>query len=223
MPILMREQVRSLDRIAVERFEIPSIVLMENAGRGATDALISRLSVMKGTPAVTIVAGRGNNGGDGFVVARHLSLRGFEVQVLLLGELAAFRGPGDAGGNLAIIEHMGLTVHAVLGPTALETRIGSADVVVDAILGTGLSGEVRGLASECIDVLNASERHRDAIYALDIPSGLDCDTGEPLGRAVKAAATATFAAMKPGLADGRAFEYTGPVDVVGIGAPLVWE
>ncbi len=223
MAILMRKQVRSLDRIAVERFKIPSIVLMENAGRGATDSLLSRIPEMKSAPPVAIVAGRGNNGGDGFVVARHLSLRGFDVQVLLLGDVPAFRSPGDAGTNFAIVERLGLPVHAVSGPTDFERRIDSAVVVVDAMLGTGLAGEVRGLIADCIDSLNASTPHRRVLFALDIPSGLDCDTGEPLGRAVRATATATFAAMKPGLADGRAFPYTGPVDVVDIGAPLVWE
>ena len=223
MQILGREQVRSLDRIAVERFGIPSIVLMENAGRGATDALQEMIPAMAHSPTVAVIAGRGNNGGDGFVVARHLTLRGFDVQVLLVGPLPAFRGTGDAGTNFAILERLGVPIYPLCGPEALTQRLEGAAVVVDAMLGTGLSGSVRGLIGECIDVLNASERHRGAVYALDIPSGLDCDTGLPLGRAVRATATATFAAMKPGLADEKAREYTGSVEVVSIGAPLVWE
>ena len=223
MMVLTREQVRNLDRIAVERFKIPSIVLMENAGRGATDGLFRRIPAMADSPQVAVIAGRGNNGGDGFVVARHLSLRGVCVEVLILGDRDAFRGPGDAGANFAVVKALGLPIHSVRTPEAIEAHLEHAEVVVDAILGTGLAGEVRGLPGDCIDVLNGSQAHQGAIYALDIPSGLDCDTGAPLGRAVRATATATFAAMKPGLADGKAREYTGPVDVVGIGAPVVWE
>jgi hydroxyethylthiazole kinase-like uncharacterized protein yjeF len=223
MMVLTREQVRSLDRIAVERFQIPSMVLMENAGKGATEAMFRRIPVMAQSPRVAILAGRGNNGGDGFVVARHLSLRGIAVEVLILGDPEAFHGPGDAGVNLAIVEALGLPVHPVKTPQSVQAHLEHAEVVVDAMLGTGLAGEVRGLPGDCIDVLNGSQAHQGAIYALDIPSGLDCDTGAPLGRAVRATATATFAAMKPGLADGKASEYTGPVDVVGIGAPVVWE
>ncbi len=220
---LTREQVRNLDRIAVERFAIPSIVLMENAGRGATDHLFRRIPAMGASPSVAVVAGRGNNGGDGFVVARHLAIRGVSVQIFILGDPAAFCGPGDAGTNFAIVERMGIPVHAVTDARDLEQGLSVADVAVDAILGTGLAGEVRGLAAACIDVLNTAPRLQGAVYALDIPSGLDCDTGLPLGRAVRAAATATFAAMKTGLARERAAEYTGVVDVLDIGAPLVWE
>jgi NAD(P)H-hydrate epimerase len=167
-----------------------------------------------------IVAGRGNNGGDGFVVARHLHLRGYPVEIHIVGEPDAFRGPGDAGVNFIIAERLGLPIHPIAAPEQLERGLASVSVVVDGLLGTGLTGEVRGLVGECIDVLNGSGA---AVYALDVPSGLDCDTGEPLGRALRAAATATFAAMKPGLAQGRADEWTGPVDVVDIGAPVVWE
>jgi NAD(P)H-hydrate epimerase len=220
MQILTREQVRSLDRLAVERFEIPSIVLMENAGRGATEVLLRRVLATAGTPMVAIVAGRGNNGGDGFVVARHLALRGIGSEVFILGDPERFRGPGDAGANFTIVERMGLAIHAIDSAEQLEKALPRFGVAVDALLGTGLTGEVRGLVGECIEVLNAWGR---PVFSLDVPSGLDCDTGLPLGRAVRATATVTFAAMKPGLADGRAEELTGPVDVVDIGAPLVWE
>jgi NAD(P)H-hydrate epimerase len=178
---------------------------------------------MAGSPTVGILAGRGNNGGDGFVVARHLANRGFPVRILALGDLADFRSAGAAGTNFRIAERLRLSITAVRRAEDLLGPLADAAVIVDAMLGTGLTGSVRGLIGECIDLLNASERHRGAVYALDIPSGLDCDTGLPLGRAVRAAATATFAAMKAGLVDGRASEYTGPVDVVDIGAPVVWQ
>ncbi len=223
MLVLTRSQVRSLDQIAVERFLIPSIVLMENAGKGATDCLFERIPGMADSPTVAVLAGRGNNGGDGFVVARHLALRGIPVEILLLGRREDFRRAGDAGTNFAIVESLGLAIHPVGTPEALEQRLKASRIVIDAMLGTGLAGAVRGLVGQCIDVLNDSGAHRGLIYALDIPSGLDCDTGLPLGRAVRATATATFAAMKTGLANGRAHEYSGPVDVVCIGTPLVWE
>ena len=112
MKSLARDQVRNLDRIAVERFGIPGIVLMENAGRGATDAFLRRLSPTREQP-VLVVAGRGNNGGDGFVIARHLVNAGYRVDVAILGESAAFRRPGEAGVNFGIVERIGVPVRTV--------------------------------------------------------------------------------------------------------------
>ena len=217
MIVLSRDQVRNLDRIAVERFGIPGPLLMENAGRGAADVLLRRYA----TPGRTaIVAGRGNNGGDGFVIARHLANRGHRVETLILGKPERFRGPGDAGLNFGIVERMGLTVVPISEPAELADRLRDSDLIVDAILGTGLSGEVRGLAAGAIHAINQAGR---PVFAVDTPSGLDCDTGKPLGAAVRAAATATFAAMKIGFTKPEAEAYTGPVDVVDIGTPVVWE
>jgi len=219
MKSLARDQVRNLDRIAVERFGIPAIVLMENAGRGATDAFLRRLSPSREQP-VLVVAGRGNNGGDGFVIARHLMNAGYRVDVAILGESAAFRGPGEAGVNFGIVERIGVSVRTVNDEYPLEEHLVRAAFAVDAVLGTGLAGEVRGRARDAIDALNAADA---PVFAVDIPSGLDCDTGRPLGVAVRAVATATFAAMKTGFGSEEAAAYTGPVDVIGIGCPLVWE
>ncbi len=217
MIVLSRAQVRALDRLAVERYGIPSLVLMENAGRGATDFLLRSFPPSPPSPYL-VVAGRGNNGGDGFVVARHLALRGMPVEVAILGEHAEFRGGGDAGVNFSILERMGVAVHPIRRAADLTPLLEACHVVVDAILGTGLTGEVRGLVREAIEAVNASGR---PVLALDVPSGLDADGGHPLGAAVRAAATVTFAALKRGLVAADAAAYTGPVTVTDIGAPVV--
>ncbi len=218
MIVLTRDQVRNLDRIAVERFGIPGICLMENAGRGAAEVFLRHLSPSPPLPTL-VVAGRGNNGGDGFVIARHLANRGVPVRIALLGEPEAFQGPGDAGTNFHIVERMEIPRVVIREPPALEVELARAGAVIDALLGTGLSGEVRGPARAAIERINASGR---PVFAVDIPSGLDCDTGRPLGAAVRARATATFAAMKQGLAGDPGREFAGVVEVVDIGCPLVW-
>jgi NAD(P)H-hydrate epimerase len=224
MLTLSRDQVRNLDRIAVERYGIPGIVLMENAGRGAVDAMERLLPVEFGRqdPFVCIVAGKGNNGGDGFVIARHLALRGLTVQIALLGDRQQYSGKGDAALNFEIAERMGLDIWPVEDPKHLLGFTDDYDIMVDAVLGTGISGEVRGLAREAIDVINQFGQSK-LVFAVDTPSGLDCDTGEPLGVTVKAAATATFAAMKQGFLEAGADYYTGRVEVVSIGCPVEWE
>jgi NAD(P)H-hydrate epimerase len=219
MKALTRAQVRSLDSIAVERYGIPGIVLMENAGRGATDFLIERFPAVSKGPVV-VVAGRGNNGGDGFVIARQLTNRGTEARIALLGEPARFRGTGEAGVNFEIVEKMGIPLLPALSAGALSAIAEDAVLLVDALLGTGLSGEVRGAYADAIGVLNESAV---PVFAVDIPSGLDCDSGLPLGVAVRAEATATFAAMKTGLLERSARVYAGDIRVVDIGCPLDWE
>ena len=215
MDVLTRRQVRDLDRTAIERFGIPGIVLMENAGRGATRFLLRELNSAEAR--IGIVCGKGNNGGDGFVIARHLALTHRSGEVILLGEPGAFRRPGDAGTNFEIVEKMGLRITPASRLTDLEQAFARFDIVVDAILGTGLEGEVRGLARDAIEALNDSRPGQ--VFAVDTPSGLDCDTGAPLGVAVRADSTATFAAMKRGFLQPHAREYTGKVEVVGIGCP----
>jgi len=220
MLALSRNEVRNLDRIAVERFGIPGLILMENAGRAATDSLFRLITDLPDLPRFGVVAGRGNNGGDGFVIARHLVNRGHAVHVLILGEPDDFRGPGEAGVNFAIVERMGIPIFPIREPGALLEHLGACHVAVDAILGTGLAGEVRGLALDAIDALNAFPH---PVLAVDTPSGLQCDSGKALGTAVRADATVTFAAMKRGFLEPGAADYTGPVEVVDIGCPLVWD
>jgi NAD(P)H-hydrate epimerase len=209
---LTRAQVRDLDRRAIEEFGIPGVVLMENAGRGAADVLL-RLGVRG---PVAVCCGKGNNGGDGFVIARHLAAHGIAVQVLL------FCAPEDLKGDAAINHHivtrMGLPLDVYAGTTigleAVEKRLAGAEWVVDALFGTGLSGPVRAPLDGVIAAVN---RAPGKVLAVDIPSGLDCDTGEPLGPTVRAHHTVTFAALKVGFANPAARAWLGEVHVADIG------
>ncbi|NIA06043.1 MAG: NAD(P)H-hydrate epimerase [Actinobacteria bacterium] len=214
---LSRDQVREVDRRAIADFGIPGIVLMENASRAVADFARRRLSGLT-NPRVTIVAGTGNNAGDGFAVARHLHNAELPVVVFLAGDPA--RISGDARTNLEIIQRMQLDIRTLSQDQqaldGLRAELAEADLVIDAIFGTGLSGPVHGFYAEVIETLNSSG---SAILAVDIPSGLDCDTGLPLGPAVRAAATVSFLARKKGFSVPGADAYTGQVHIADIGAP----
>lgn len=216
--VLSREQVRAGDGVAIERFGITGLVLMENAGGGAARLILSLLTEAAGP--VVIVAGTGNNAGDGFVVARHLANEKVKVDVVICG--GRDRIKGDALSNLLIIEKMALPVTYLEGSDAqvvsagLKGKLDEAGMIVDAMLGTGTSGPPREPIRTAIEKINEVGRGR-TVVALDIPSGLDCDTGEPLGMAVRAEHTVTFAAMKKGFQLPDAAAYTGQVTVASIG------
>ncbi len=210
---LTRAQVREIDRRAVEEYGVPSIVLMENAGRGAAE-LQMRLNPER--KPIVVMCGGGNNGGDGFVIARHLDNAGFLVgvwQPMHLSRLMA--GPSmtsDAAINEVVTRRSG--IHTVTGrPEALAFN---GSWVVDALFGTGLAGSMRDPFPRIIEAINASG---SPVLAVDIPSGLDCDTGEPLGVCVRATHTVTFVAPKVGFANPAAAQWLGTVHVAGIGAP----
>jgi NAD(P)H-hydrate epimerase len=211
---LTRAQLRELDRRAIEEFGVPGVVLMENAGRGAAEVLL-RLGVRG---RVVSCCGKGNNGGDGFVIARHLANRGVPVRVLL------FCRPEDLTGDAAINQRIAarlklpLTVFAgaEIDWHAVEGELAAAEWVVDALFGTGLSGPVRPPLDRVIEAINACPAR---VLAVDIPSGLDCDTGRPLGATVRAAHTVTFAARKGGFANPEASAWLGEVHQVDIGVP----
>lgn len=211
------EAVRELDRRAIDDYGVPGVVLMENAGRGA--AQLARELLGDATGHVVILAGRGNNGGDGYVVARHLANAGIRTQTFVLASLADVSG--DARVNLNIILNMGLPVTSVdLERDEDRQRVtdafADASLIVDAILGTGARGELRGAFRRAVELINASAK---PVLALDIPTGLHADTGEVLGVAVKARATATFLCPKLGLTRQDGPEHTGRVVVVNIGVP----
>ncbi len=213
--VLTRAQVREVDRRAIEEYGIPGIVLMENAGRNAADAIRRRL---RGRGRVAIVCGRGNNGGDGFVIARHLANAGIEVELFLACDPE--RLSGDAATNHEIVRRMSLPGHPFDTADRIESladRLAAAEVIVDAILGTGFSGDVRAPLDHAIDAVNTS--HIKTIVAIDVPSGLDCDTGRPSNATIRAGATITFVARKPGFDAPGASDFTGEVHVVDIGAP----
>jgi len=205
-----REEVREVDRIAIEDYAMPGVVLMENAGRGAA-AVAREMLGAKEDARVAVVCGRGNNGGDGFVVARHLHNHGVAVTVHLLSPRDKIGG--DALVNLQIAEKMRLDIRR---SAPGELGLSGADLVVDALLGTGLSGEVREPYASAIRAINAAGK---PVLAIDIPSGLDANTGEILGCCVRARRTATFALPKVGFTRNRGPEMTGRVTVVDIGIP----
>lgn len=205
--LLDRAGARRLDRSAIDDLGIPGIVLMENAARGASD--VARSMIPTGG-AVLVLAGTGNNGGDGWAMARHLHNSGHPVDVHCLG---ATRAGSDAAINEAIARAMGINV----GMTLEEAAVRSTTLVVDALFGTGLDRPIEGLAAEWIELLDRAASA--PILAVDLPSGLDADSGRPLGPTIRAKRTATFVARKLGMRAPGAEEFCGGIDVVGIGTP----
>ena len=217
-PFATRDEIRAFDKYAVETLGIPGIVLMENAGRRIAEAA---RAMVRGAAArhVLILAGRGNNGGDGYVVARRLAIDGIISEVAVLAPRSEIKG--DADTNLGILERMGRTVRILDGPAdqvlrGLAPLLARADLVVDGLLGTGTRGQVREPYASVITAVNAA---RKTVLAIDIPSGLDCDTGLPLGPTIRAAKTVTMAAMKIGFRNPDAAAYTGRVILADIGVP----
>lgn len=212
---LSRDEVRELDRRALDQYGVPGIVLMENAGRGCAK-LLMRLNPRR--DPVVILCGPGNNGGDGFVVARHLDVDRWPVNVLFVANKVPTRG--DAAVNYAIVKNTGLVGGPEPDPdeSLLELlfEFGQRGWIVDALFGTGLT---RPLGAPHNRIIAAVERSRYPVLAVDIPSGLDCDTGDPLGPTVRATHTATFVAPKKGFLNPKSREWTGEVHVIDIGAP----
>lgn len=215
---LTREQAREFDRRAVTDFGMPSLLLMENAGRGVAVHL-RRVNPHK--QRTVIVCGGGNNGGDGFVIARHLDNWGWPVKVVLLAAPSALQG--DAALMYHILARTGIVINVVLPDSVRFEDYLNEELtnfndgwIVDALFGTGLRGTVRDPWNRVIAAMNASPA---PVLAVDIPSGLDCDTGEPLGTAVRAAYTITFVGMKSGFLNPQALAWTGEIHVADIGAP----
>jgi len=214
---MSRDEVRAVDRWAIDEVGAPGVALMENAGRSCADLVREKLRGL-GHPEVCIFCGTGNNGGDGYVIARHLLNVGFKVTVVICGRREKIAG--DARINLDILERLGHTIddldpasHEV--QTRVEILAGRADMIVDALFGTGLQGSLRADYQALVEAINAREV---PILAVDIPSGLDCDTGLPLGAAIRAACTVTFVAVKRGFAAASgANAYTGEIYVASIG------
>ena len=187
MKVVTAEQMRDIDSQTIENIGIPGIVLMENAGRAVTQVV---KEILGNGRKVSIFVGRGNNGGDGLVIARYLSLAGYDITIYLLSGTERFAG--DALTNLQIAENLQLPIKLLLSPEQLSKyrhEIQSSDVIVDSIFGTGLKGAVRGLAAEVIEFINSI---RKPIVAVDLPSGLDADTGQSEGVCVHAIHTVTM-------------------------------
>lgn len=214
--VMTRDQVRGFDQWAINELSIPGVVLMENAGRGCTEIVMQHFSI-KSSAKVIIFCGTGNNGGDGYVIARHLANAKIKSRVIICGQKDKIKG--DALVNLKIIENMPIPIQvfdlqaANIAPRIKDTVSGS-ELVVDAIFGTGLQGNLRQPYIELIAAINATSQ---PIAAVDIPSGLDCDLGIPLPTAIKATATITFVAVKKGFKSPTAKEYTSDIYVASIG------
>lgn len=214
---LSRSEVRNLDRRAIDEFQIPGLLLMENAGINITAAILSYLSELAKDPRPIIVCGRGNNGGDGLVVARHLHLAGIQSVVAYIDPKDEGPGTEDARVNFNIVQALALPLIPIKNPEQLVELFNEGSTLLcDAFLGTGIHSELRPFAQS---IVNGMNRWTESILAIDIPSGLDCDRGVPLGAAVRAHRTVTMAAMKQGFLKSGAAMFTGIVEVVPIGAP----
>ena len=221
MRALTRKESRAIDRTAMAHYGIAGLVLMENAGAAVAREAFSAFRE-KNAEKIVVVCGKGNNGGDGFVTARHLVSFGIPTSVCLLCLKEDLTSPSDAATNLDILDRMaarGFAPEIIEVPTSehlheLSAQLSSATVVIDAILGTGVTGMVREPASSAIDLINSSGAF---VISVDIPSGLDADEGAPLGKAVHADVTVTFVSEKAGLSKAAAKDYLGKLIVAEIG------
>ena len=217
--VFTAEEMRRLDRRAITELGIPGATLMENAGRGAADAIVAGLRELGAPPRgarVVVVCGKGGNGGDGFVVARWLKRRGARPSVML-----AFPSDeigGDAGRKLAELGRAGIRPLPLEDDAAAAARLARADVVIDALLGIGSRGAPEGNIARAITLINRSAR---PVVALDIPSGVSADDGGHQAAAVQAVLTLTFAGLKRGLITGPGAALAGRVRVIPIGVPDV--
>jgi NAD(P)H-hydrate epimerase len=206
---LTREQARAVDRIAADRFGLPSLLLMENAAAAVAREALRLSPCNRGT--VVVVCGTGNNAGDGLAAARHLEILGVATHIVLVRPEAEYSE--SAALHLSIIRRMGLPIHRV---SDLPQLLPAASVCVDAMLGTGLD---RAPDQDYAEVIRTINSLSPRTLSADIPSGLDCDRGEPLGECVRAQTTVTFVAPKAGFANPRAAAWLGRVVVAGIGCP----
>jgi NAD(P)H-hydrate epimerase len=215
---LSRRQSREADQIAIQEYGLPGIVLMENAGRGCAEQLLRR-GCHRG---VVICCGPGNNGGDGFVIARHLSNRDVPVKVVLF--FASDKLKGDALVNFLVLQKMDVVIERFVS-TANESLLAdlmssvsgvTAEWLVDAWLGTGAVGPVQPPLDRGITLANQLAIRR---MAIDIPSGLDCDTGIPSAVTFRADVTCSFMASKLGFRVPEARSVTGEIEIIDIGLP----
>jgi NAD(P)H-hydrate epimerase len=212
----MAAEMRELDRLAIDTYGIPGVVLMENAGAQVARILWQEYPELQAR-RVAVLCGRGNNGGDGFVIARYLHNIGVPVSVFIMGEPGDIRG--DAGAHLDMLRRVGVAPEAVItsaSAQAVGARLAEYDILIDALLGTGLKAKVSGVSQLIITSMNAAGR---PIISVDIPSGLSADAGTLLGDHVRADLTVTMALPKLGLLLYPAAEHVGRLVVVDIGFP----
>ena len=216
MILVTANEMQAMDRQTIEDFGIPGMVLMENAGRGATRFLMQQFPDIE-NKKVAVIAGRGNNGGDGFVIARYLKQKGIRVQVYLLA--VRDRVQGDALANLKLLKPLEVPVVEIPDEASfskIKSEMHGLDLWIDAILGTGLKSDVKGYFKTIIDFINKLNK---PVFAVDVPSGLNSDTGQPCGTCICAAATATFAYAKTGHMVYPGADFIGNLKIVDIGIP----
>lgn len=216
---LSSAQAREVDRCAIEELGLPGIVLMENAGRGAAEVVLDLLRERALAGPVGVVCGPGNNGGDGFVLARHLEIAGVASCVVATSEASR----GDAGLARAVLERSGTPLWLFREPLdgPVRSALERCTLVVDALLGTGAHGEPKEPIAGAIELVNELGASRPVV-ALDLPSGIDADTGAVSSRSVRADVTVTFAAEKLGFLGAAARARAGRLVVASIGVPPVW-
>lgn len=214
MLLAKKDQMKLIDKIAVEKVGLPSIVLMENAGKVVFDEI---MKVRETFERVIILSGPGSNGGDGFVIARHLHNLNVPVKVFIIGKVSHIHG--DSLSNLNILRKLSIPIDEVFdggGFVKLEKALRQGSLVVDAIFGTGLSKDVFGIYTEVIDLVNEHGRN---ILAVDIPSGVNADTGKIMGNAIRATKTISLVIPKVGNIMFPGSEYHGDLIIKGIGVP----
>lgn len=216
MRLITAEEMQTIDRQAIEDLGIPGVVLMENAGRAASESFCRELTELFPGP-VLVMAGKGNNGGDGYVMARILADQGWQVETIVLGAPEDIHG--DAGTMLDILVKLGSPVHFAGEARELRSRFSAVgpEIIIDALLGTGLRSSVRGLYAEAIEIINSAGVR---VLSVDIPSGVSGSTGQICGVAVKADLTVTFDHGKIGHGTDPGAGFCGYLDVVDIGIPL---
>lgn len=212
MKIATRQIVREIDRLTISKYGVPGLVLMENAGRATADVILDNFSY---AGRVSIFAGSGNNGGDGFVIARHLISEGLDVDLYLLSDSKKLTG--DALTNFNALKNIGVNIVELKNNLR---KYKQADVIVDAIFGTGLDREVTGFYKKVIDFINSQGV---PTISVDLPSGLDANTGYPLGTAVLADITVTFVVPKLGISIYPGVEFAGEIYVAEITTPKFLE
>ena len=223
MKFVTAAQMRELDRLAIEEFGIPSIVLMENAGIAVANEVVRMLGKplkLKAVSQAVIFSGKGNNGGDGFVAARHLANQGFKAVVVYFQKPSQMKP--DALTNFEILEKLDISLvsctNSQLDKTAVKKILQGSSVVIDALFGTGLSKPIEEPFETAIELMNESKL---PIVAADIPSGMNADTGEIMGSCVRAKTTVTFGLPKKGFKFKMARRYLGDVIVADISMPKV--
>lgn len=213
IPLVSGSLMKNIDRKAIEIWGISGLVLMENAGRAVVDCLEEEIGAVKGKKFV-VVCGKGNNGGDGFVITRHLLNRGAQVDCILLGKITEIKG--DARINADILRHVGVSIRESPQFDELSYIIRTAPYIIDAIFGTGISAPPEGIFAQTIQLINESGAY---VISVDIPSGIDADTGKVLNLAVQAKLTVTMGTPKYGLILYPGKSYAGKLRIADIGIP----